>query len=71
MGQIKTLKIGGMTCMHCAGKVTAALKQIPGVNNVKVNLMTEEADVMLQGAVSDDAFKQAVVAAGYQYLGSK
>jgi len=26
---------------------------------------------MLQGAVSDDAFKKAVVSAGYQYLGSK
>lgn len=71
MAQIKTLKVGGMTCMHCAAKVTTALKQIPGVSNVKVNLMSEEADVMLQGAVSDDAFKQAVVGAGYQFLGSK
>jgi copper chaperone CopZ len=71
MAQIKTLKVGGMTCLHCAAKVTTALKQIPGVSNVKVNLMSEEADVMLQGAVSDDAFKQAVVGAGYQFLGSK
>ena len=71
MAQIKTLKIAGMTCLHCAAKVTTALKQVPGVSNVKVNLMTEEADVMIQGAVQDDAFKQAVVAAGYQYLGSK
>jgi copper chaperone CopZ len=71
MALMKTLKVGGMTCVHCAAKVTTALKQIPGVSNVKVNLMTEEADVMLQGAVSDDAFKQAVVGAGYQFLGSK
>lgn len=71
MALMKTLKVGGMTCVHCAAKVTTALKQIPGVSNVKVNLMSEEADVMLQGAVSDDAFKQAVVGAGYQFLGSK
>lgn len=71
MAQIKTLSVGGMTCMHCAAKVTTALKQIPGVSNVKVNLMTEEAEVMLQAAVSDDAFQQAVVGAGYQFHGSK
>ena len=71
MAQIKTLSVGGMTCMHCAAKVTTALKQIPGVMNVKVNLMTEEAEVMIQAAVSEDAFKQAVVGAGYQFHGSK
>jgi copper chaperone CopZ len=71
MAQIKTLRVGGMTCLHFAAKVTTALKQVNGVSNVKVNLMSEEAEVMLQGAVSDDVFKQAVVSAGYQYLGSK
>ena len=71
MAQIKTLKVGGMTCMHCAAKVTTALKQVPGVSNVKVNLVSEEAEVMLQGAVTDDAFKKAVVGAGYQFRGSK
>jgi copper chaperone CopZ len=60
-----------MTCVHCAAKVTTALKQVAGVSNVKVNLMSEEAEVMLQASVSEDAFKQAVASAGYQYLGSK
>jgi copper chaperone CopZ len=71
MAQIKTLRVGGMTCVHCAAKLTTALKQVPGVSNVKVNLMSEEAEVMLQASVTEDAFKQAVVNAGYQYLGSK
>ncbi len=71
MAQIKTLRVGGMTCVHCAAKVTTALKQVTGVANVKVNLMAEEAEVMLQASVTEDAFKQAVVSAGYQYLGSK
>jgi copper ion binding protein len=71
MAQIKTLRVGGMTCVHCAAKVTTALKQVTGVSNVKVNLMAEEAEVMLQASVTEDAFKQAVINAGYQYLGSK
>jgi copper chaperone CopZ len=71
MAQIKTLRVGGMTCVHCAAKVTTALKQVPGISNVKVNLMSEEAEVMLQASVTEDAFKQAVINAGYQYLGSK
>jgi copper chaperone CopZ len=60
-----------MTCLHCAAKVTTALKQVTGVSNVKVNLMSEEAEVMLQAVVSEETFKKAVVSAGYQYLGSK
>jgi Cu+-exporting ATPase len=71
MPMIKTLRVGGMTCLHCAAKVTTALKQVPGVSQVKVNLMSEEAEVMLQASVQDDTFKKAVVGAGYQFLGSK
>jgi copper chaperone CopZ len=71
MSQIKTLKIAGMTCMHCTAKVNKVLKDIPGVTQVKVNLMTEEAEVFLQKAVTDDVFKVAVENAGYQFLGSK
>jgi hypothetical protein len=33
--------------------------------------MSEEAEVMLQASVKDEAFKKAVVGAGYQFLGSK
>jgi copper chaperone CopZ len=71
MPMIKTLRVGGMTCLHCAAKVTTALKQVAGVSQVKVNLMSEEAEVMLQASVNDEAFKKAVVGAGYQFLGSK
>lgn len=71
MAIIKTLRVGGMTCVHCAAKVTTALKQVPGVSQVKVNLMAEEVEVMLQSNIQDDRFKQAVVGAGYQFIGSK
>lgn len=34
----KTMKIEGMSCMHCAGRVESALKAVPGVADAKVNL---------------------------------
>jgi Cu+-exporting ATPase len=71
MSQIKTLKIAGMTCMHCTGKVSQALKAVPGVSQVKVNLMTEEAEVLLNRAITDAEFKKVVGDAGYQFLSSK
>jgi len=69
--EVKTIKIGGMTCMHCAAKVTTALKNIPGVQNVKVDMMNEEANVVVQGVISEDTFKQSVQNSGYQFISIK
>lgn len=33
-----TLKIQSMTCQHCVHSVTVNLQEIPGVNDVKVDL---------------------------------
>ncbi|MBC7621422.1 MAG: heavy-metal-associated domain-containing protein, partial [Candidatus Saccharibacteria bacterium] len=32
--------IGGMTCASCVGRVERALKKVPGVQDVAVNLAT-------------------------------
>jgi Cu+-exporting ATPase len=40
-----SLRIGGMTCASCVGRVEKALKKIPGVVDVSVNLATEKASV--------------------------
>jgi Cu+-exporting ATPase len=69
--EIKTIKIGGMTCVHCAAKVTMAIKKIPGVQNVKVDVMNEEANVVVQGIISDDTFKQSIQQSGYQFISMK
>src|SRR5688500_9070079 len=37
--------ITGMTCASCAGRVTKALKKVPGVADASVNLATEQATV--------------------------
>jgi copper chaperone CopZ len=35
-----TLRVTGMTCRHCVRKVTAALRDVPGVQLVRADLTT-------------------------------
>ena len=60
------LKISGMTCASCAGRVERALKAAPGVLDASVNLATERATVrVLEGAADARALTEAVAKAGY------
>ncbi|MBA4804205.1 MAG: cadmium-translocating P-type ATPase [Brevundimonas sp.] len=60
------LKIGGMTCASCVGRVERALKAAPGVLDASVNLATERATVrVLEGAADLRALTDAVAGAGY------
>ena len=58
----KTMKIEGMMCAHCSGRVEKALNDIPGVT-ASVNL--EAGTAAVQGDVSDEALTKAVTDAGY------
>ena len=42
-----TLRVPGMTCRHCVRKVTAVLRDVPGVQLVQADLTT--ATVVLSG----------------------
>ncbi|WP_342243818.1 heavy metal translocating P-type ATPase [Pseudomonas sp. OTU5201] len=59
------LAIGGMTCASCAGRVERALRKVPGVAEVTVNLASERAHLQLFGQHDHDRLIQAVEAAGY------
>ena len=60
------LKITGMTCASCVGRVERALKAAPGVLDAHVNLATERATVrVLEGAIDARALTEAVAKAGY------
>lgn len=60
------LKIGGMTCASCVGRVEAALTGVPGVLEAQANLATESARIRaLAGTVRPEALIAAVRAAGY------
>ena len=65
----KTLKIEGMMCMHCSGRVQKALEAIDGVVSANVSHETGTAVVTLNQNVSDDVLKKAVTDAGYQVIG--
>jgi Cu+-exporting ATPase len=58
-----SLPIMGMTCASCAGRVERALRKVPGVEEVSVNLATEQAQ--LRGTAPLAALSAAIEGAGY------
>ncbi len=58
----KTMKIEGMMCAHCSGRVEKALNDLPGVT-ATVNLEAGAASVT--GDAPDDVLTKAVTDAGY------
>jgi P-type Cu+ transporter len=64
------LKVVGMTCAACVGRVEKALARVPGVREASVNLATEKAHLTLAGMGADGAVLRAAVArlreAGYE-----
>ena len=61
------LSVGGMTCASCVMRVERALKSVPGVQDVNVNLATETARVVAaDGEDMDARLRRAVRAAGYE-----
>jgi Cation transport ATPase len=65
MSQVE-LPISGMTCANCARAVERAVKKLPGVTSVNVNLASERATVeYTPGAVSIAHIVAAIRKAGY------
>ncbi|MFK0166487.1 heavy metal translocating P-type ATPase [Rhizobium sp. NPDC090279] len=60
-----TLPIEGMSCASCVGRVERALKAVPGVETVSVNLATERASIMANAAVDRGKLVEAVENVGY------
>ncbi|MCO5131583.1 MAG: heavy metal translocating P-type ATPase [Xanthobacteraceae bacterium] len=57
--------IEGMTCASCVGRVEKALKAVPGVETVSVNLATERASVTTTAPVDRATLVAAVENVGY------
>ncbi|CAK7069993.1 MAG: Copper-exporting P-type ATPase [Desulfovibrio sp.] len=64
----RTINIVGMNCGHCTGSVEKALKAVPGVSAVTVDLASKTAVVEVDG-VSDDILKKTVTDAGFEVTG--
>ncbi len=64
------IKIGGMSCAKCAERISKAIKKIPEVREVVVNLVAETAAIEYEGdAISNNSLKKVIEDAGYIYLG--
>ncbi len=64
----KTMKIEGMMCAHCTGRVEKALSAIDGVSAVEMSLEGKSATLTLSKEVDDKALTDAVAEAGYEVV---
>lgn len=60
-----TMKIEGMMCSHCEGRVKGALEGVDGVASADVSASKNSAVVSLSKPVDNEVLKQAVEAQGY------
>lgn len=63
------LKIEGMSCEHCVGRVDKALKALEGVQSVEVSLEKNEAVVVSENVIADDVFINTLDDQGYDVVG--
>ncbi len=64
----KQVFIEGMSCQHCVNHVTQALKEIPGVKAVDVNLKGKYAIVEADRQIDEGEIRNAIEEAGYEVM---
>ena len=64
----KELKIEGMMCMHCSGRVKSALEAMDGVESAIVSHETNNAIITLTKDIPIEALKATVEAEGYKVI---
>ncbi len=64
----KRIFIEGMSCQHCVTHVTQALKEIPGVKTVDVDLKGKYAVVEADRQIEDGEIRDAIEEAGYEVV---
>ncbi len=60
-----TIKIEGMSCMHCVGRVKRAAEALPGIQtlDVQIGLLKATFD---EAKVTKEDIEKAIVNAGYK-----
>ncbi|MBQ4607432.1 MAG: cation transporter, partial [Clostridia bacterium] len=64
----KTMKINGMMCGHCSGRVKKVLEALPEVDEAVVSHESGTAVVKLNKDVSDAVLKKTVEKEGYKVI---
>jgi copper chaperone len=65
---MKTVRIKGMSCQHCAKTVKKALEEIDGIANVAVDLETGEATFEEIRPVDNELIREKIKKAGYELV---
>jgi len=65
----KTMKINGMMCPHCSGRVKKVLEALPEVDEAVVSHESGTAVLTLNAPVSDEVLKKTVEDQGYEVVG--
>ncbi|CDI48934.1 heavy metal-binding domain-containing protein [Clostridium tetani 12124569] len=66
----KTIKIEGMSCMHCVKHIEEALSEL-GCENVEVNLKDKEAEAYFKESISNEEIKNIIKDFGYGVVSIK
>lgn len=65
--ETKVFHVPGMTCGHCRMAITQAVKGLPGVAGVDVDLASKRVTVTFDGGrVGEEAIRAAIEDAGYE-----
>ena len=64
-----TLKVKGMMCAHCEGRVKKALEGLDGVTSAQADHTAGTVTVTETRNVPENDFKSAILKAGYEYEG--
>ena len=62
---MQTFDVTGMTCQHCVGAVTAAIKRVDPDASPEVDLATGKV-VVQNDSAPEDVLLQAITAEGYE-----
>jgi copper chaperone CopZ len=62
----QSFAVRGMTCDHCVQAVTAELRKLPGVSDVRVDLESATATVDSAAVLDRAAVAAAIDEAGYE-----
>lgn len=65
MNSTQTLSVTGMTCQNCVRHVTEALRALPGVRDVTVDLESAQARIAAERDIPRADLEHALEEAGY------
>ncbi len=65
----RSIVVTGMSCEHCANAVRAEVGQLPGVNEVDVDVAAGRVRITAEQLPGDAALREAIEEAGYEFAG--